>query len=112
MCLQTLSARLKCRKQANSETHIWKECPYNKYELLTTTWNSSIQKLYIQRFKTTWQGKIFSHEAYMIIKFIPWQASAERDFYYDFYYNDGTKALDFQEHNIIRAMTVSSPITL
>jgi hypothetical protein len=51
-------------------------------------------------------------EAYVIIKFIPWQASAERDFYYDFYYNDGTKALDFQEHNIIRAMTISSPITL
>ncbi len=51
-------------------------------------------------------------EAYMIIKFIPWQASAERDFYYDFYYNDVTKALDFQEHNIIRAMTISSPITL
>jgi hypothetical protein len=34
----------------------------------------------------------------MIIKFITWQASAERDFYYDFYYNDVTKALDFQEH--------------
>jgi hypothetical protein len=100
MCLQTLSAHLKCREQANSETYIWKECLYNKYELLTTTWNSSIQKLYIQRSKTKWgrSSLLILKEAYMIIKFITWQASAERDFYYDFYYNDVTKALDFQEH--------------